>query len=573
KEFEKLSDFFWSIEKAALTPGAQHSLKEFFQLRERLESTNIHTKDTHYLLVLGETSLTQAHKVYFGSFQGEIKFISSILDKDLSELTPRNRKVVTSQWKTELAHTLEKIEWKKFLQELKNLYSYVYLPVELEVESFTKIETDEMQKIFDKKLKDEIKAALGNVNLDNSGGINRRLESFVDEIKVILNNEYYYGTGQVRYNNITQTDLVNKVLEVYFQKRILYKKENGIEKKVSELSAGEKRQALINLVYAFLKRDSGRDKMIIMGVDEPENSLHTSLCYDQFEKLKEVSKNNQILITTHWYGFLPIVSEGYAHFLRQANEKIHFETYDLFDYRAKIKKDVESSQNEIPHNFILKSTYDLVQAIFYSIRNTQPYNWLICEGESEKIYFEHFFAEEIVSSKLRILPMGGQKKVIRLYNYLEAPIKDEEDKDNLGKIYCLVDTDQTRCAEIGNGIPNLRIKRLSNEGKNSMTKLLSLQHSDTNHTDIEQSLNPSIFQEVVQSITTNEKYHVLHIQNENGNTDFINNLRNFDIKDFFSENEGRNKILFAKKYVEILSGSSDMPPPSWITEIKEFFKP
>ena len=42
-------------------------------------------------------------------------------------------------------------KWKDFFIELKALYSYVYLPVELDVESFTKIETDEMQKIFDKK--------------------------------------------------------------------------------------------------------------------------------------------------------------------------------------------------------------------------------------------------------------------------------------------------------------------------------------------------------------------------------------------------------------------------------------
>ena len=65
---------------------------------------------------------------------------------------------------------------------------------------------------------------------------------------------------------------------------------------------------------------------------------------------------------------------------------------------------------------------DLVHSIFYSINQENPYNWLICEGISEKIYFDYFFKEEIENKNLRILPLGGQKEVIRLYRYLQTPI-------------------------------------------------------------------------------------------------------------------------------------------------------
>lgn len=79
---------------------------------------------------------------------------------------------------------------------------------------------------------------------------------------------------------LKNTDLFEKILEVYFKIRVLNKGNSSnrkLSKKIRELSAGEKRQALINLVYAFLSDKNERDGYIIIGIDEPENSLHTSL--------------------------------------------------------------------------------------------------------------------------------------------------------------------------------------------------------------------------------------------------------------------------------------------------------
>ncbi len=357
---------------------------------------------------------------------------------------------------------------------------------------------------------------------------------------------------------------------MYFQKRILNKKSGSILTKVSELSAGEKRQALINLVYAFLKRNSDRETMVIIGVDEPENSLHTTLCYDQFEKLKEISSLNQVFITTHWYGFLPIISQGYGHFIKSDSSKISFETYDLYDYRSKIQHNIEVSKNQIPNNFILKSTYDLVQSIFYSIKGDSPYHWIICEGISEKIYFEYFFKKEIDEQKLRILPMGGQSKVIRLYKYLQNPISEE--KCN-GKVYCLIDTDRIRCEEINKGCSHLVIRRLSNEGESKKTTLLTLDHRDTSETDIERALNPELFKKTISCLSDNEDYAIKDIVNDTGNSDFILNFKNTNLGSYFKDNDGENKIIFSKKYVELSLEESNCEAlfPSWVSEVKEFF--
>jgi predicted ATP-dependent endonuclease of OLD family len=579
KEFEKVSQFFWSIQKGELHSGVRTSMAEFFEIRDQIENEFNFSSSSHYLMVTGETGLSgSSPKLYFGSFHGEESFIHHMTDEisripDYDE--PSDKKDKLARAKDRFAKLLTTQDWKKFFSEIKLIYSYVYFPVELEVESFTKIETVEMQKIFDKRLKSEIEKSLKQVNLDNVGGINKTLEGFVTEIEEILNNEYCYHTGQERNNKVTKTDLVNKILEVYFQKRILNKC-GSVLTKVSELSAGEKRQALINLVYAFLKRDSERERMVIIGIDEPENSLHTSLCYDQFEKLKDISDKNQVLITTHWYGFLPVISEGYAHFLKADDKKINFESYDLYDYQAVVKSQMSKSRHQIPANFSLKSTNDLVQSIFYSLQNEAPYNWIICEGVSEKIYFEHFFAEEIEFSNLRILPMGGQSPVIRLYRYLQNPMSE---MTSVGKVYCLVDTDVQRCEGIsGNsGSDSLMIRRLSNKSGNIKTHLLALDNSDTCPTDIEQALDPRVFATTMKVLTADGAVWDKKAKNEKGNSDFIHNFRDLDLSGFFKVNNGANKVIFASKYIEVSSNfTEDFDDidvvPQWIKEIKTYIK-
>lgn len=573
KQFESLSRYFWSVQKASLHASVQSSMKGFFELREPLLNDDNYSPDTYYLFVFGEQSLLSSREPYFASFHGEESFLLNFFElnnKVFSDMDSAEKRNKISSLREDLNKRIAHRDWKSISIYLKEMYSYVYFPVEIEVESFTKIETKEMQKIFDKKLKNEIENALTSVNFVNQGGINDSLDNFVLEIENILENKYCYSTGQRRNNSVTKSDLVNKILEVYFQKRILNKKSGDVLTKVSELSAGEKRQALIDLVYAFLKRNPDRETMVIIAIDEPENSLHTALCYDQFEKLKEVSELNQILITTHWYGFLPVVSEGFGHFLNVIDDKISFETYDLYNYRSQVQSAIANSRNTIPSNFILKSTYDLVQSIFYSLKNEVPYNWIICEGISEKIYFEYFFKEEIENKRLRILPMGGQSKVIRLYKYLQNPISEEKCS---GKVYCIIDTDKIRCEEINKGNSLLVIRRLSNNNGNSGTTLLTLDNNETSETDIERALNPVLFKKSLEELSDNPDYQITNITNESGNSDFYKNFRNFDLENYFKENEGDNKIFFAKKYVEISKKDDELGEliPDWVNEIKKYF--
>lgn len=591
KELERLSNYFWNIEKKDLGINTQKSTSEFFELRDSIDRTK-YTEKSHYLILVGEN--IEDKSVYFHGFQRDKDFVKAILSEDAileieffqdDYFNPKEAKEGKEVKKTDHSNVDKHInnEYKKLLEDIKNTYSYIYVPVEIDVEDFTKIETETMQKVFGKPLKDEILEALDN---DFISDINNKLNEFVTRIEKTLDGKYFYDSekGGTTKKYLKNYDLFEKILEVYFQIRVLNKgtsQDRKLAKKISELSAGEKRQALISLVYAFLSKDEERDKYVVVAIDEPENSLHTSLCYEQFEKLKEISKNNQILLTTHWYGFLPVLSEGLGHFLSKSESKdkvdISFETYDLYDYKAKVKSDIEGSKNKMPKDFYLKSMNDLVQSIFYSLICSPCYNWLVCEGVSEKIYFEFFFSEIVKHHNLRILPMGGIKYVSRLYKHLDLPVNDDKGNGLKGKVFCLIDTDEQRHEDsIGRGNKFLQIRRLSNKDTDP-TNLLGLSDNCTRPAELEQSLNPVIFQETIDLLIDkydiDVKYKIGAIQNPVGNSCFISNFRNYDLKDFFAEEEGKYKEIFAKEYIDLLKQkeNAEKYTPLWVKQILDFF--
>jgi predicted ATP-dependent endonuclease of OLD family len=433
-----------------------------------------------------------------------------------------------------------------------------------------------MQKIFDKEVISEIKKSLRPRDIEV---INTRLDSFVSELEGKLEGKYYYDTGDTGTKKLTQTSLVDTILEMYFKKRVLMKgsRDNTkLSKKMSELSAGEKRESLINLVYVFLKEEKERDKIILIGIDEPENSLHTAICYEQFEKLKKISQFAQVLITTHWYGFLPIVDKGLVHFLKTeirekesgSDEIIVFDqTVDLYRYPYQTKR--------LPKDFTLKSTNDLVQSIFHSLTTITPYNWLICEGSSDQIYLDYFLKDLKEKLNLQVIPVGGIELVKKFYKYLSLPINEIIGFKNCGKVFCLTDTDTNLRKNDVDQFKDLKfnilLKRLSSADNNT-TELINFETEEKQEPiDIEKSLNPEVFMETLLRLAVDEKYLIQEdeVQNIKGNTTIIN-LRNFDIENIFSDEKIKDD--FALKYIQVMEESfGDEYTPTWVKEIKDFF--
>ncbi|CZE48026.1 AAA family ATPase [Campylobacter geochelonis] len=562
KKMQKISDLLWDFDISKLSPNST----EAKILIEELKNIDSVYKDTHMLLISGVGYKHSIINVYFSSFDSHIaKLFSEELGgfKFNSQNEEENKKF--------------RIYFGNYNEYIKNYYSYIYIPVEAGVEEFTKLETQNMQKLMGKDINDEIIKIITTKNLDT---INKSLNSFVDDLEQQLS-AYTYKNGSNR-KNISMNELTQKVIELFFSIRTLHKIDaNNKNISAKSLSSGEKRQALIDISTALIKSQTIEDKEIILAIDEPESSLNISKTFNQFQKLLDLSTENliQTLITTHWYGFLPITTSGNAHFLSlnmldENKTSFKFRTFDLYNYREKIKQN--STNKPMPDEIELKSINDLVQSIIASIKSEKPYNWLICEGSSEKIYFDFYMSDLIEKENLRILPVGGSKEVQRINNYLILPLNEKEGIN--GKIYCLVDTDKIQINFNNGNSDNIIAKRLFNDEKQQDTLLVKIDGGDRSQvTEIEDCLNGELFIETLRSFQ-DKKINTILDQPGNIRTDsnsyFCFDIRptdKKDIKEFFKKNNGFRKIEFARKYVE-LAQKKKYEVPKFIDEIIDFFK-
>lgn len=545
----KLSAFLWKTK----IKTKSSTLDEFYKHRAELKQN--FPEEEYLLLIVGKKF--NEGGIFFGSYHNYIDFV---LENPL------------------IKPTEEEIQkyFKGFYEYIISHYSYIYIPVETDVHTYTKLETQDMQKLMDKNIQSEIESAIRPGTLKQ---INKDLDNFVKEIESVL--EIYEYRGYYK-NSLTMPDLVSKIIEAYFSIKVLNRKSETDGKRipVSELSSGEKRKALIDVAYSFLIKNTVRESNIVLAIDEPEASLHMSACYSQFEKLINLGKyNHQIIVSTHWYGYLPIVSHGSATSIKKnGRNEITIDYFNLYNYRETITQSRKQIKGILPVDYNIKSYNDLVQSIVFSIIQEVPYNWIICEGLSEKIYFEEIFSDEIASKYLRILPLGSFKEVRKVYNYLLSPIKDP-DYNIKGKVICLIDTDNERVEVECVKVKNLFFDRLLNTEKEGTTLVEVDSNLTSPPTEIEDCLHPTLFYQTLLEFS--EEYEdikelLIHNSlNENARNSYeFMDLRNSErktIKTFFDDHEGFNKIRFAKKYIELLKNDffKDLSPLKWTNDIKK----
>lgn len=551
EQIEKISGLLWNFDSNMLSSSSTEA-KQMIIDTQKLNQCD---KDSHFLIISG-IGYNHGDDAYFSSF-----------DKSIAELF----KFEYDSQKEDKNKDFRK-KFQKLNNFIRNYYSYIYIPIENSIEQFTKLETDNMQKLMGKNINDEIEGIITKRNLTE---INEKLNTFIMDLEKQLN-VYEYKNPSNR-KNITMNELTQKVIELFFSIRTLYKNINGKRVQAKELSSGEKRQALIDVAKALIEsQDDTNSKDIVLAIDEPEASLNVSKIFSQFEKLINLSdKNVQVLITTHWYGFLPIATIGNAHFLTINNdgEKNKFDTFDLYNFRERLNQTSREDYLKLPDDIVLKSINDLVQSIVASIKLKQPYNWLICEGSSDKIYFSFFLSDLIEKNNLRILPVGGAKEVIRIYEYLKLPLREKNDIS--GKIYCLIDSDghSIKCNNDSSIEKIVVAKRILNSDNKKETILVNVDNS--NHalkTEIEDCLDGKNFIQTLKSFNDIEIDKILRDESNfsefTNNSYFYFNLRGDDrqkIKNFFDKDNGYQKIAFANKYI-----NSNMHTPKWIQEIKDF---
>lgn len=541
------------------------SYKSFFE-----QKTKIQTKyKKHYIFLYGFWPEQERNDEIFITFDDKIK-------KKISEIQEFQN-----------ANEINKAI-NIFKLEILNYYSYQYIPVETSIEEFLRLESKGMQELMSENVKKRIEKTLNEKLPVKSGRtkaqsildiVNNDLDNFVDEVEKIIqgiDNEYDFEKDYKSKTRLTANHLTDVVIEAFFSKRNLKKS----KKPIQHLSAGERKKALIDIAYAFLTQDSARNKRIILAIDEPESSLHISMCYDQFERLQSLSNiyNNQLFITTHWYGALPIVEKGNLYHIDSSNFEIpkisEFSFRNYFEERGSHPNDIQ-----------FKSFFDLASAIISSLR-VQKNNWLIVESEEDKKYIEKHLS---TTENLKILPVGGCAIVKLLYDYLYTPISQKSDaKDLQGKIFCLIDTDlqgpnvKNLPEDIKNGLLKIRRLQVDNLGEIILSKL------DTNTsapTEIEEALDPNAIYNALKlaiESSDNEEIKLAFAKFK-----FDKSVKNSFVKGDNSiiypvMSNGENPRIEKEKIIQFIDTNKLLicqnyclqnidNKPNWINKIEEFF--
>ncbi|NGM86035.1 AAA family ATPase [Parapusillimonas sp. SGNA-6] len=549
---EIVSSYLWNTKLKTTTDA----LPRFYALRKKL-SENGFSENEHYLLAIGRQH--NKSTAYLGSFHTDPELIAEL--KQLGD-------------ETQIAKSLLAL-----LDEVRARYAYFYIPVEADPTVFSKLESLHVQKLLDQNIQDEIKQAISAKTINE---INASLQSFIDEINQSLGDYKYKGTFK---DKLTMNDLIEKVFEAYFSIKVLHKDSGSSTIPIREMSAGEKRRALIDLSYSLLRRKAARSHNVILAIDEPDASLHSAACHDQFVRLSEIpnltTPRSQVIITTHWYGFLPIVQNGIAHSISQNNEKIEFFSFDLLNYREQIRQTVRSTHGELPKDVELKSYNDMLQAIVVSVVRPSPFNWILCEGLSDQIYLNYYFRDLIDNCNLRIVPLGGFKEVRRAFDYLKVLLNDPE-YQGTGKVLCLVDTDaQLERGNIEGETKSLAFLRLIyDERLDNVTAVKMDDQRVSPPTEIENALEAHRFILAAQAVAGDRGGATL--------TELISSAQTVSTsvtsygylnlspaaerqmkKEYFDVAD--NKVAFAKAYVAVETETK--AEPKWVNTVRHFFAP
>lgn len=566
---ETISKYFWNVSESANPTIAKNvSIKEFLDYRDSIKEH--YDTDAYYLFLVGLKFPNNTDN--FATFDSDIRSTVTRLGNDVNELG-------------------------KLYKSIQDYYAYVYIPVESSTQDVLKLESQELQELMDKDVLDEIDGILNKklkvpretlgldrgpkvVSFSPLKHINDSLDKFIAEANTSiqkLGEKYSFSAEKNQKKSLSVQDIRDRILEEYFSIRTLRKDNKLIE----NLSSGEQRIALFDIAYSLLSQGKRTKKKLILAIDEPEASMHMSQCYRQFIRLSEISKKfgHQVLMTTHWYGFLPVLDSGYIN---------HIDQSDGLKITQHPLKSVTSDQKTLPNEISLKSMFDLVSSVIGMMRS-ETANWLVCEGVDDQFYLKEFLKEEI--DNLCILPMGGIDNVVKLYNYLYTPLEEKtEEKSVSGKVVCITDTDNrpvypTNHITLKNKLLTLRRLQLHN----NKFELRELNQNSIRYiTVIEDLLDATLFfdcitcvinefgSEVLKTLITKMKITDGSIYSGFSNglasiegIDMPSHKRKNEIVEFISKHSIKYKI--AELYVIKFKGSGQ-DTPEWVNSIIELFK-
>lgn len=504
-------------------------------------------------------------------------------------------------------NNIDKIK-EKILNTLIDNYTYIYIPKEIEHKQFAKLENVQIQKLLGQELRSIIKDQIKESQVND---INKSIQNRLDELNTSLVDYTFTSEENKKNKKITKNHIYNLIIERIISNQTLSKNVNGKNIPINGLSSGEQQRAIIDLISQLLQQNIRADG-IILAIDEPEVSLHVSACYEQFEKLYKMSNHcNQILFTSHWYGFIPTLENCALTLITASQEVKSKETKakcyftDSSNYREDIKnwarkegqekakqprknKDTkmeDSNDMSLPiipmEEVIFKGLNDLTQSIIISsVYKNDPYNWLICEGSSDKIYLEKYLSKDIPN--LKIVAVGGCENIRRIFTIVQSFLcNGSQDSSQLiprSKIFFLTDTDNQCYKPTKSSIKNCHWFRLVFDDDQDF--LVTADSNITSPLDMEGALNLKLLLNALtkmDDLPLGVEEIINRFKNETTST-YLNetliaselNPREKQSLTTYLKSDIHKKVDVAKQYIE-QDDFESYPPPQWIEKLKSKF--
>ena len=466
-----ISNSFWMSDFH--TSWHYEAVKNFEKWRLKLIDQNI--DDEYHLIVIGK------------NYDDEVRLTSFAHDRLMSQ----NK-----------AKRFSKEKLISIYNYLLNNYGYIYIPVENRVSDVLRLQALELQQLMNKKIVDEITDIFEIKSINDSSIvniINNGLNEYVSEINIDLTDGYKFDSQGDDENEIKTVDIINLVFKEFFSRKTL--KKDG--KNIKSLSSGQQRLALIDVIATILGKSHDRVGRIFLALDEPESSLDNSNRLSQFIKLFSLADqdNNQILITTHWYGLLLkpvhgrlifIENNEFEQDLDQVPDDSIIAKNSNFNFRSYSLLNLYDQRRNFPDSIEMKSYFDLMASL-WSIIRVNKRNWIICEGYEDYQYLKYYLADKI--EELTILPLNGCGNVKKFYELIRIPIFEKSESSGVkGKVFCLIDNDPNYLRVEGyKSHKNLLFKKflLSSDAKN--LSLASVADQNARRTTIEDVLDVKVF--------------------------------------------------------------------------------
>lgn len=491
---EIIGNYYWNVnERANSNIKNNVELQKLIRYRDLLK---VNYEKTHYLIMIG------------GDFNNPNAAFCATFNDDILNKIMKHENITKEKAQQELDLVRKRIE---------SLYRYLYIPVEESPSELLKLQNNTMQYLLNRNILEEIESLLkqnGRGKAAIVDRINQSLDEFIEEVNKVItqvDDKYTFRSEVGARKKITAKDIREKILEAYFPLKTL--KVNGHA--VENLSSGEQRKAIIDIAYSIIvaNADKETEREIVLAIDEPESSMHISNCYSQFGRLDEiaVTYRKQVLITTHWYGFLPIIYKGNMHHITNDDGVTDICSFSL--------NNIMEERRSFPDVIELKSFFDLASSIITYIRTKPNDTWIICEGKDDKQYLECVLYGE---KNINILPVGGCGNVSKLFEMIYS-VMSEKTEQKVCKVLFLIDTDikaKSYMQPKGWGNPNNNIKFRRLQVDNDVIKLYDPTKQNTYvQTEIEDCLDGNIYFEAL----------VLAIK-EKGDSDLKNKINGFTVK-------------------------------------------